>query len=108
MTLPLSGVRVLDLTRLLPGPFATMVLGDLGADVVKVEEPGGGDWLRSVPPLAGEASGAFHALNRNKRSLALDLSQSQGSAVFLRLARAADVIVESFRPGVLDRLGVGW
>ena len=106
--LPLSGVRVLDLTRLLPGPFATMVLADLGADVVKVEERGGGDWLRHLPPLAGEASGAFHALNRNKRSLTLDLRRADGVATFLRLARTADVVVESFRPGILDRLGVGW
>jgi crotonobetainyl-CoA:carnitine CoA-transferase CaiB-like acyl-CoA transferase len=106
--LPLSGVRVLDLTRLLPGPFATMVLADLGADVVKVEERGGGDWLRHLPPLAGEASGAFHALNRNKRSLTLDLRCAGGVATFLRLARTADVVVESFRPGILDRLGVGW
>lgn len=107
MPLPLEGVRVLDLTRLLPGPFATLVLADLGADVVKVEEPGG-DWLRWMPPLAREQSGAFHALNRNKRSLALDLRRPEGAAAFLRLAAAADVVVESFRPGVLDRLGCGW
>jgi crotonobetainyl-CoA:carnitine CoA-transferase CaiB-like acyl-CoA transferase len=106
--LPLTGLRVLDLTRLLPGPFATLVLADLGADVVKVEEPGGGDWLRDLPPHGGEVSAAFHALNRNKRSIALDLRRSEGAAAFLRLARRADVVVESFRPGVLDRLGVGY
>ena len=105
--LPLSGLKVLDLTRLLPGPFATLVLADLGADVVKVEEPGTGDYLRAIPPLAGAASAAFHALNRNKRSLALDLSAPGGAEVLLRLARGADVLVESFRPGVLDRLGCG-
>jgi alpha-methylacyl-CoA racemase len=106
--LPLAGVRVLDLSRLLPGPYATLVLADLGADVVKVEDPGGGDYLRWMPPLAGEQSGWFHALNRNKRSLALDLRKPGGPAVLLRLARGFDVVVESFRPGTLDRLGLGW
>ncbi|HZZ83688.1 MAG TPA: CaiB/BaiF CoA-transferase family protein [Anaeromyxobacteraceae bacterium] len=107
-SLPLSGVRVLDLSRLLPGPFATLVLADLGADVVKVEDPGGGDYLRWMPPLAGAQSGWFHALNRNKRSLALDLAAEGGAAALLELARTFDVVVESFRPGVLDRLGCGW
>ena len=106
--LPLAGLRVLDLTRLLPGPFATLVLADLGADVVKVEAPDGGDYLRWLPPLAGQQSGAFHAMNRNKRSLALDLKVEAGRDAFLRLARGADVVVESFRPGVLARLGLGW
>src|SRR5512138_346645 len=105
---PLAGVRVLDLSRLLPGPFATMVLADLGADVVKVESPHGGDWLRTLPPLAGGASGPFHALNRGKRSVALDLAKPEGLRAFLRLARRADAVVESFRPGVLDALGAGW
>ena len=106
--LPLEGIRILDLTRLLPGPFATLVLADLGADVVKVEEPQGGDWLRTVPPLAGEQSDAYHALNRNKRSIALDLRRPEGAAAFLRLAARADAVVESFRPGVMDRLGIGY
>jgi crotonobetainyl-CoA:carnitine CoA-transferase CaiB-like acyl-CoA transferase len=105
---PLAGVRVLDLSRLLPGPYASLVLADLGADVVKVEDRGGGDYLRWMPPLAGQQSGAFHALNRNKRSLALDLKAPEGPGVMLRLASRADVVLESFRPGVLDRLGVGW
>ncbi|BDG01563.1 CaiB/BaiF CoA transferase family protein [Anaeromyxobacter oryzae] len=108
MPLPLEGIRVLDLSRLLPGPYATLVLADLGADVVKVEDPGGGDWIRWMPPLAGAQSGAYHALNRNKRSLALDLARPDGRAAFLRLAGRADAIVESFRPGVLDRLGLGY
>jgi len=106
--LPLEGLRVLDLSRLLPGPYATLVLAELGADVVKVEDPAGGDLLRSIPPLAGEESGAFLALNRNKRSLALDLRRPGGAAAFLRLARGADVVLESNRPGVLQRLGLGW
>jgi alpha-methylacyl-CoA racemase len=108
MALPLHGLSVLDLSRLLPGPFATMVLADLGADVVKVETPHGGDWLRDLPPLAGAASGPFHALNRGKRSVALDLARPEGLRAFLRLARRADAVVESFRPGVLDALGAGW
>jgi crotonobetainyl-CoA:carnitine CoA-transferase CaiB-like acyl-CoA transferase len=106
--LPLDGVRVLDLSRLLPGPYATLVLADLGADVVKVEDPQGGDSVRWMPPLAGEQSGFFHALNRNKRSLRLDLRHPEGAAAFRRLARRFDVVVESFRPGVMDRLGVGY
>jgi crotonobetainyl-CoA:carnitine CoA-transferase CaiB-like acyl-CoA transferase len=106
--LPLDGVRVLDLSRLLPGPYATLVLADLGADVVKVEDPQGGDYVRWMPPLAGEQSGFFHALNRNKRSLGLDLRRPEGAAAFRRLVRRFDVVVESFRPGVMDRLGVGY
>jgi len=106
--LPLQGLRVLDLSRLLPGPYASLVLADLGADVVKLEDPAGGDYLRWMPPMAGEQSGWFHALNRNKRSLALDLRRPEGPAVLLRLARRFDVVVESFRPGVMDRLGVGY
>jgi len=106
--LPLAGVRVLDLSRLLPGPYATLVLADLGADVVKVEDPRGGDPLRWVPPLVGEQSGSFHALNRNKRSIAIDLRNPEGVATMRRLVRGADVLVETFRPGVMDRLGVGW
>ena len=105
--LPLDGVRVLDLSRLLPGPYATLVLADLGADVVKVEDPREGDYLRWIPPLVGRQSGAFHALNRNKRSLALDLKAEGGTAVLRRLARRFDVVMESFRPGVLDRMGAG-
>jgi alpha-methylacyl-CoA racemase len=108
MSGPLEHVRVFDLSRLLPGPFATLVLADLGADVVKLEDPQGGDYLRWMPPLAGEQSGFFHAINRNKRSVALDLRRPEGAAAFLRLARGADVVLESFRPGVLERLGLGW
>lgn len=105
---PLAGIKVLDLSRLLPGPFLTMVLGDLGADVVKVEDPKLGDYLRAIPPMAGGMSGRFLAVNRNKRSIALDLKSPAGRDAFLRMAAAADVVVETFRPGVMDRLGVGW
>ena len=104
----LAGLRVLDLTRLLPGGFATMVLADLGADVVKVEQPGSGDGSRWAPPYAGTGEGALHLLlGRGKRSVTVDLTTDDGRAVFLDLVRGADVVVDSFRPGVLDRLGVG-
>ncbi|HWW08949.1 MAG TPA: CaiB/BaiF CoA-transferase family protein [Candidatus Acidoferrales bacterium] len=104
----LDDVRVLDLSRLLPGPFCTLLLADLGADVIKVEDTESGDYLRWVPPLAGEYSAMFHPLNRNKRSVALNLKTDPGREAFLRLVDTADVIVESFRPGVMDRLQLGW
>jgi crotonobetainyl-CoA:carnitine CoA-transferase CaiB-like acyl-CoA transferase len=105
---PLEGVRVLDLTRLLPGNYCTLLLADLGADVMKVEEPGRGDYIRWAPPLV-DGEGAVHrALNRGKRSATLDLKASEGSAVLRRMVRHADALVESYRPGVLDRLGVGF
>jgi len=104
--LPLQGIRVLDLSQRLPGPYASLVLADLGADVVKMEPPAG-DPLRWLAPLAHSQSGAFHALNRNKRSVVVNLKAADGAAVLLRLVRSFDVLVESFRPGVLHRLGVG-
>ena len=107
-TRPLDGVRILDLTRLLPGGYATLLMADLGADVIKVEEPGRGDYIRWTPPLVGEFSASHIALNRNKRSITLNLKSDGGRQVFERLARDADVVIESFRPGVMDRLGLGW
>jgi crotonobetainyl-CoA:carnitine CoA-transferase CaiB-like acyl-CoA transferase len=104
----LAGVRVLDFSRLLPGPFCSLLLADLGADVVKLEEPGAGDYARWYPPMAGDVGGAFAALNRDKRSVAVNLKNSRGVAVAHRLAERADVLVESFRPGVMDRLGLGF
>lgn len=105
---PLAGIRVLDLTRLLPGPMCTLHLADMGADVIKIEDPGAGDYARSQS-FGGEGRGAmFRCLNRNKRGLRLDLRKPEGRAVFLDLARSARVVVESFRPGVMDRLGVGY
>lgn len=104
---PLTGVTVLDLTRLLPGGFCTLVLADLGADVIKVEEPGRGDYLRAFPPLGKTQSALFTAINRGKRSLTLNLKHPDGRALLLDLARHADVLVEGFRPGVLERLGLG-
>ena len=107
---PLAGVRVLDLTRVLAGPIGTMIAGDLGADVVKIERPGAGDDLRAWgPPFAADGESAyFIAVNRNKRSVALDLKDEQGRAVFRRLVADADVVVENFRAGTLETLGLGW
>jgi len=103
---PLDGVRVLDLTRLLPGPVCTLHLADLGADVVKIEDTGGGDYARSLGSRPGAVSAFFRMVNRNKRSVAVDLKDPRGRSAFLRLARDADVIVEGFRPGVVAALGV--
>ena len=104
----LHGVRVLDLTRYIPGPYCTMLLGDLGADVVKIEEPPVGDATRALPPVVGDDSASHAALNRNKRSVLLDLRRPEGVAAVRRLAAKADVIVEAFRPGVLERRGLGY
>lgn len=102
--LPLDGLRVLDLTRLLPGGYATQVLADLGADVLKIEEPGSGDYARAAPPILRGVGQAFLATNRNKRSAAINLKHPQGREALLRLADGADVLIESFRPGVMARL----
>jgi alpha-methylacyl-CoA racemase len=104
----LAGIRVLDLTRLLPGAFCTMLLGDHGADVIKVEEPGTGDYMRWMPPLVGGQSVVFNAINRNKRAITLNLKAEAGRDLFKALAATADVVVEGNRPGVMDRLGLGW
>jgi crotonobetainyl-CoA:carnitine CoA-transferase CaiB-like acyl-CoA transferase len=106
--MPLSGIRVLDLTRLLPGAFCTMLLADMGADVIKVEEPSGGDYMRWTPPLANGQSVLFNALNRNKRSMTLDLKSDAGRDLLLRLVDRSGVLVEGNRPGVMERLGLGW
>jgi crotonobetainyl-CoA:carnitine CoA-transferase CaiB-like acyl-CoA transferase len=105
---PLAGTRVLDLTRLLPGAFCTQLLADMGADVIKVEEPGTGDYMRWTPPMVDGTSAMFVALNRNKRSVALDLKSERGRDALLRLAETAHVLVEGNRPGVMDRLALGW
>jgi alpha-methylacyl-CoA racemase len=105
---PLAGIRVLDLTRLLPGPVATLHLADLGADVVKVEDCGEGDYARRIGAKPGTVSAFYRAVNRNKRSLALDLKDERGRDVFRALARCADVIVEGFRPGVVAALGIDY
>ncbi|MCS7351252.1 CaiB/BaiF CoA transferase family protein [Thermoflexus sp.] len=102
----LSGIRVLDLTRLLPGPFATQWLVAMGAEVIRVEPPTGGDWLREMPPFVEGLGAWFIAVNRGKKSVAIDLKQPEGRELFLRLVRSADVVVEGFRPGVMARLGL--
>jgi hypothetical protein len=113
MSLPLEGIRVLDLSRLLPGGFCSLLLADFGADVVKVEDTGMGDYVRWAPPYYegphdSARSALFLSLNRNKRSIRLNLKHERGRHALLRLVRDADVVLESFRPGVLDRLGVGY
>lgn len=105
---PLSGIRVLDLTRVLAGPFCTMVLADLGAEVVKIERPDGGDDAREFGPfLPSGASGYFAGVNRGKRSVALDLKDGADRDTFLALSDRADVVVENFRPGTMERFGLG-
>src|SRR6266513_2392976 len=113
MTRPLEGVRILDLSRLLPGGFCSLLLADLGADVLKVEDTGMGDYVRWAAPYYEGAedsakSALFLALNRGKRSIRLNLKSEGGREALLRAVREADVVLESFRPGVLDRLGVGY
>jgi len=104
----LAGIRILDLTRLLPGAFCTMLLGDQGADVIKVEEPRTGDYMRRLPPLVDGQGVVFNSLNRNKRAITLNLKAEEGRELFKRLVATADVVVEGNRPGVMDRLGLGW
>ncbi len=105
--LPLHGKRVFDFSKVLAGPLCTQMLGDMGADVVKVEPIRGGDDTRQWPPFEGDEGTIFLSVNRNRRSLALDLKSAQGLAIALHLAREADVVVESFGPGVAERLGLG-
>lgn len=105
---PLAGITILDLTRLLPGAICTLHLADMGADVLKIEDPGQGDYSRWIKPLKKIHSAFFLTINRNKRAMKLDLRQAAGKAVFFDLVKKADAVVESFRPGVTDRLGIGY
>jgi crotonobetainyl-CoA:carnitine CoA-transferase CaiB-like acyl-CoA transferase len=106
---PLSGIRVIDFSRVLAGPYCTMLLADMGADVIKIEQPGKGDDTRAWgPPYLGTESGYYLAVNRNKRGIALDLKSDEGRAIALDLIRQADVVVENFRVGVMERLGLGY
>src|SRR5713101_4555827 len=105
---PLHGVRVLDLTRLLPGPMATLHLADMGADVVKIEDTETGDYARAMGPARGRSSVFFQLVNRNKRAIRLDLKQPRGREVLLRLAKGAEILVEGFRPGAMAKLGAGY
>ncbi len=105
----LDGIRVLDVTQVMAGPFCCLLLGDMGADVIKIEKLNGGDDSRRMaPPFINGESAAFLAMNRNKRSLALDLKQPEGQAIFRQLAAQADIVVENFRPGTMESLGLGY
>lgn len=106
--LPLDGIRILDLSRLLPGPFASMILADFGAEVIKVEEPGLADYSRWAPPFYDKLSVYFSNVNRNKKSITLNLKSAEGREIFHGLAAQADVVLETFRPGVVQRLGVDY
>jgi crotonobetainyl-CoA:carnitine CoA-transferase CaiB-like acyl-CoA transferase len=105
---PLAGIRVFDVTRVLAGPFCTMILADLGAEVIKVEGPGTPDYARSIPPHVGATSHYFLSINRKKKSIAIDLKQPAGQDLAVRLALTCDVVVENFRPGTLARLGLSY
>jgi crotonobetainyl-CoA:carnitine CoA-transferase CaiB-like acyl-CoA transferase len=106
---PLEGIRILDLTRVLSGPYCTMLLGDLGAEVIKVERPGEGDDARAfAPPFQGDQAAYFLSINRNKKSLTLDMKSERGKEILWRLVDVCDVLVENFRPGAMERLGFGY
>lgn len=104
----LDGIVILDLTRVLCGPYGTMWLGDMGADIIKIENPNGGDDTRSWGPRVGDESAYFAYINRNKRSVTLNLKSEEGKELFLQLVDKADVVVENYRPGVMDRIGLGY
>src|SRR5699024_9448577 len=106
--MPLQSVRVLDLTRLLPGPYCTMMLADFGAEVIKIEEPKIGDYLQDYETKVDADGAMFHSLTRNKKSVSLDLKSDEGKESFLQFVRQADVVIESFRPGVMKRLGLDY
>src|SRR5690625_1949558 len=106
--MPLQSVRVLDLTRLLPGPYCTMMLADFGAEVIKIEEHKIRDYFRNFETKVDADGAMFKSLNRNKKSLSLDLKSDEGKESFLQFVRQADVVIESFRPGVMKRLGLDY
>jgi len=108
MSLPLEGIKILDLSRYLPGPFCTQILADFGAEVIKVEDPRGGDLGRSLTPLIEGESARFYTVNRNKKSLTLDLKKEEGKKIFRKLVSQCDVVVDQFRPGVMKKMGLGY
>jgi len=108
MSLPLEGIKVLDLSRYLPGPFCTQILADFGAEVIKVEDPRGGDLGRTLTPCIEGESARFPTVNRNKKSITLDLKQEAGKAIFRKLVAKADVVVDQFRPGVMKKMGLDY
>lgn len=108
MSLPLEGIKILDLSTMLPGPFCTMILADFGAEVIKVEAVNGGDLFRGGVPKIGDTGGAFFQVNRNKKSVTLNLKADEGKEIFYRLVKDADVVIEQYRPGVVKKLGVDY
>ncbi|MFB0562769.1 MAG: CaiB/BaiF CoA transferase family protein [Candidatus Lokiarchaeia archaeon] len=105
---PLNGVKILDLTRLLPGDYCTLLLADLGADVLKVEDPFLGDYVRWYPPIVGQESAMHHLLNRNKKSISINLKNKKGREILYKLVKEYDVLIEGFRPGVAKRLSIDY
>jgi crotonobetainyl-CoA:carnitine CoA-transferase CaiB-like acyl-CoA transferase len=108
MSLPLEGMRVLEITQVMSGPFCGLLLGDMGASIIKVEKPEGDDSRRMIPPTINGESAAFMAINRNKRGVCIDLKTGDGRDIFRRLAMQSDVLIENFRPGTMDNLGLGY
>ena len=108
MSGPLAGIRIIDLSSMMAGPWAADILGDQGADVIKVEVPGKGDHVRSLPNRSGDMSAMFVNVNRSKRSLTLNLKSPEGVEVLKRLVETADAVVQNFRPGVVERLSIGY
>ena len=102
----LEGIRVLDLAPLLPGSLCTQMLADLGAEIIKIESPNGGDNFRTAPPLVGTTGSFFHILNRNKKGITLNLKNTKAKAIFLDLVKKADIVIENFRPGTLEKWGL--
>ncbi len=107
-SLPLSGIKILDLSRLLPGPLATQMLADTGAEIIKIEDVNSPDYIRFFPPFVGDDSALYLSLNRNKQGIALNLKSEEGKEIFFSLLKTADVVIEHFRPGVLDKMGIGY
>ncbi len=108
MALPLEGIKVLDLSTMYPGPYCTMILADFGAEVVKIEPPEGGDFFRVLPPMIEDTGGYFFQVNRNKKSVSVNLKSEEGKEIFFNLVKDADVVVEQYRPGVVSRLGIDY
>jgi len=104
----LDGIKVLDLSRLLPGPYCSMLLADMGAEVIKIEDPQIGDYIRWMPPMIGNNSGIHVILNRNKSAMKLNLKAKPGREIFLKMVKEADIVLEGFRPGIMDKLGLGY
>ncbi|HPA36235.1 MAG TPA: CaiB/BaiF CoA-transferase family protein, partial [Chitinophagales bacterium] len=105
---PLQGIRILDLSRLLPGPLATQMMADLGAEVIKIEDPKAPDYTRFFPPQKGSQSIFYLSINRSKKSVTLDLKSEEGKRQFFELVKTADIVVDSFRPGVLQKMGIDY